>query len=173
MKCINCGCEMPEGNQICNICGYEPAGLNADVKPKKNVLPIIIIIVAFVAIFIIGNVMTLFIFLFAFNSTNKDFYGTWNCNNNTITLKIDKKTFIMENATSYIEAKYEVTNIEADDIATKSNLKVTSKVRKINGISYTEPTVNTYQIAINKNNKDELAMINSKTNSMYLCNKEK
>ena len=134
------------------------------------VIPVIIgaivlgIILFVVAIFLIVK--------FALDSGTKAFQGSWECNSN-ITVEIGKNTFDMySNQNNYVNSTYTANEVKIENNYQKCMIQATATKRVISGKEYTNPYTTEYQLVIDNNNKNEMAMMNTKTYSMYMCKRK-
>lgn len=122
---------------------------------------------------ILSIVIFVVVLIFIITSIFKSYYGTWECNNDII-LKIDSSNFDMytsDNST-VVNSKYSVKKVNIDNNIQKFTLNASATKRIINGVEYDDSYTTQYEITIDSNHPNELAMINTVTYSIYECRKK-
>ena len=142
------------------------------MEEKKNKTPvglIIGIVIGGVVLFVVALIL---LFVFIFKSGTSVFHGTWECNNNA-TVTIDSRNFNMYgNTNTYVYATYKAKEINIDNSYSKMLINATATKRVLNGKEYTGDYTTQYQLVIDNNNKNEMAMINSVTYTIYKCKRK-
>ena len=139
-------------------------------KKKTPVGLIIGIVIGGVVLFVTALILLL---VFVFKSGTSVFHGTWECNNNTATVTIDSKNFNMYgNSSTYVYSTYKTKEVNIDSKYSKMLIDATATKRVLNNKEYTGDYTTQYQLVIDNNNKNEMAMINSVTYSIYKCKRK-
>lgn len=124
-----------------------------------------------------GVILSIVIFVVALiliiSSVFKNYYGTWECNNDII-LKIDSSNFDMytSDKSTIVNSKYSMKKVNIDNNIQKYTLNASATKRIINGVEYNDPYTTQYEITIDSDHPKELAMINTVTYSIYECRKK-
>lgn len=124
-----------------------------------------------------GVILSIVIFVVALiliiSSVFKNYYGTWECNNDII-LKIDSSNFDMytSDKSTIVNSKYSMKKVNIDNNIQKYTLNASATKRIINGVEYNDPYTTQYEITIDSDHPKELAMINTVTYSVYECRKK-
>ena len=117
-------------------------------------------------------VAIIFIVKIALNSGTRIFQGSWECNNN-VTVTVGNNTFDMySNQNNYVNSTYVAKEVKIENNYHKLLIDATATKRVLAGKEYTDPYTTQYQLVIDGSNKDEMAMINSKTYSIYKCKRK-
>ena len=124
-----------------------------------------------------GVILSIVIFVVALiliiSSVFKNYYGTWECNNDII-LKIDSSNFDMytSDKSTIVNSKYSMKKVNIDNNIQKYTLNASATKRIINGVEYNDPYTTQYEITIDSDHPKESAMINTVTYSVYECRKK-
>lgn len=141
-------------------------------KKKFPTWAIVVIIGSIVLGIILFVVAILFFVKALLNSGTNVYQGSWVCNNMT-TVDIGKNTFDMySNQNNYVNATYVANKLEIENNYHKCIIRATATKRVISGKEYTDPYTTEYQLVIDSNNKNEMAMMNTKTYSLYKCKRK-
>ncbi len=142
---------------------------------KENKFPVWVIPVI-IGVVILGIVLFVLIISFfvktLLDSGTKIYQGSWECNNKT-TVEIGPNNFDMyDNRNIYVNSTYVANKVEIENNYHKCTIRATATKRIINGREYTGPYTTEYQLVIDRNNKNEMAMMNTKTYSLYKCKRK-
>ena len=124
-----------------------------------------------------GFILSIVIFVVALiliiSSVFKNYYGTWECNNDII-LEIGSNNFDMytSDKSTIVNSKYSMKKVNIDNNIQKYTLNASATKRIINGVEYDDPYTTQYEITIDSNNPKELSMVNTVTYSVYGCRKK-
>ena len=124
-----------------------------------------------------GVILSIVIFVVALiliiSSVFKNYYGTWECNNDII-LEIGSNNFDMytSDKSTIVNSKYSMKKVNIDNNIQKYTLNASATKRIINGVEYDDPYTTQYEITIDSNNPKELSMVNTVTYSVYGCRKK-
>lgn len=142
------------------------------MKENKKKTPVGLIIGIVVGGVVLFVVVILLLVVFLLKSGTNIYQGKWECNNN-IEVTIGNNNFDMYgNSNTYVYSKYVPNKVEIDNNISKCTIRATATKRVLNGKEYTGNYTTEYQLAIDNNNKDEMAMINTQTYSMYKCKRK-
>ena len=142
-------------------------------EKKKFPAWAIAVIIGAVVLGIILFVVAIFFFVKTLlDSGTKMYQGSWICNNMT-TVDIGENTFDMySNQSNYVNSTYVANKVEIENNYHKCTIRATATKRVISGKEYTDPYTTEYQLVIDSNNKNEMAMMNTKTYSLYKCKRK-
>ena len=135
------------------------------------VIPVIIgAVVLGIILFVVAIILLV---KFALNSGTRVFQGSWECNNGNVTVTIGKNNFDMYgNQSTYVYSTYVAKEVKVENNYHKLLIDATATKRVLNNKEYTGPYTTEYQLVIDNNNKNEMAMINSKTYTIYKCKRK-
>ena len=109
------------------------------------------------------------------NRVKELYEGDWKCANGNVLVHIDDKNFnIFFKTDLSMEATYKLREPEPNERKPGYEafyLVLTAHKRVADGKVYDEPYETEYQIIIDKDSPNEMAMANTITSSMYLCTK--
>lgn len=155
-----------------------PSGTNqfqqqTNNRPKRSNKPLILALIVFFVIIICLGIGGYFLAKNIINSDSKLIQGTWDCGEGA-EIFIDSKNFnISVGSDTKINATYKATKTETQGSLKKITIYATAKKRLIDGVEYTDTLSNEYQVALDQNNPDEIAMINTRSYSMLSCTRKK
>lgn len=123
-----------------------------------------------IAILVVSVFIVLFVFVLK-NDKKYPFSGKWNCNDN-IVLTIEGNNFDMYyDEDTYITSTFDVINEEKKEEYTTYSIVATAKKRRLEGKEYTDSYSTGYEIGFNKNNPNQLEMMNAISYNIYYCTK--
>ena len=142
------------------------------MEEKKNKTPVGLIIGIVIGGIVLFVVAIILLVIFLLKSGTNIYQGEWECNND-IKVTIGKNNFDMYgDSNTYVYSKYVPNKVEVENNISKCTIRATATKRVLNGKEYTGDYTTEYQLVIDSNNKNEMAMINTQTYSMYQCKRK-
>ena len=139
------------------------------MEKKSNKTSIIIISIVLLVLIVLGCVL----FIVLNKSGNKEIYvGDWECIKDVKLSMNNDKSFRMTYPNGDISGTYELkkTSDEGEEKSYTFNLKADKRV--INGETITDSYTTQFEFRFDKNNKDDLVLMNTVSYSIYSCKRK-